>query len=218
MRCILLIIVLSFASCAKNAQPIPRAIPAPTQASAVTPVAQAVKDDAVKSAVIAERLENKVESLQKTSSGLRDELSLATAEASRLKQQKAASADELQTLWQTLNSTEQKAKALFEEIEQAKLAAEEQKQLRAITEKRMDELLKTAVARDNETVELRAQRDHLASELTRAEKIVEQAQADLSKAQMKAAVGSYLKGCIWFIAIVVIAVIAVKTISFFKPL
>ena len=128
-------------------------------------------------------------------------MTAATAEADRLRKQKAATEKELDGLWQLLNGTEARAAALFAEVESAKRIADEQKAHRVIAEKRLDELAKAAIARDNETLELRSQRDHYVSELDKAVKAHAAMQASLSAAEQKAAVGTYLKGCIWFIGI-----------------
>lgn len=192
--------VLLVASCATT-EPPPRAMPAPIQSAAVTPVVDAVRANSARSSEVSGRLESQVESLRKSTADLRQDFAAATAEASRLKAQKAASEKELDALWLILNSTEQRAKALFDEVEKAKTIADEQKAQRAVAEKRLDELAKAALARDTETLELRAQRDDLAAELDKSVKAHARMQSRLSAAEQKAAVGTYLKGCIWFIGI-----------------
>ena len=132
---------------------------------------------------------------------LRQDFASATAEAARLKAQKAASEKELDSLWILLTGTEARAKALFDEVEKAKAIADEQRAARLLAEKGLEELAKAAIARDTETLELRAQRDALANELDQAVKAHARMQVSLSKAEQKAAVGSYLKGCIWFIGV-----------------
>lgn len=197
-RFLALSIVLT--ACSPTVQP-PRAMPAPIQSAAVTPVVDAVRADSVKTSEVSGRLESQVESLRKSSADLRQNFAAATAEAARLKAQKAATEKELDGLWLILTGTEARAKALFDEVEKAKAIADEQKAQRSIAEKRLDELAKAALARDTETLELRAQRDDLAAELDKAVKAHARMQSSLSAAEQKAAVGTYLKGCIWFIGI-----------------
>lgn len=189
------------ASCSTTPDVPPRAIPEPTQTAAVSPLVDQAKADAAKGGEVSARLESKVESLQRTTADLRTGMTAATAEADRLRKQKAATEKELDGLWQLLNGTEARAAALFAEVESAKRIADEQKAHRVIAEKRLDELAKAAIARDNETLELRSQRDHYVSELDKAVKAHAAMQASLSAAEQKAAVGTYLKGCIWFIGI-----------------
>lgn len=197
----LLSLCMALFSCSSKTEAPPRAIPAPIQAAAVTPAVDAVKADATKSREISGRLEKQVETLQRTTSDLRQGFAAATAEAARLKAQKQASEKELDGLWDMLTGTEQRAKALFEEVEKAKAIADQQKAQRVVAEKRLDELAKAAIARDTETSELRTQRDHLADELDKAVKAHARMQSRLSAAEQKASVGTYLKGCIWFIGI-----------------
>lgn len=193
--------VIILASCSTAPEAPPKAIPAPTQTVAVSPLVDQAKADAAKGGEVSSRLEGKVESLQRTTGELRAGMSVATAEADRLRKQKAATEKELDGLWQLLNGTEARAAALFAEVETAKKIADEQKAHRIIAEKRLDELAKAAIARDNETLELRSQRDHYVSELDKAVKAHASMQARLSAAEQKAAVGTYLKGCIWFIGV-----------------
>lgn len=207
-----------FASCARDTPVPPRAIPAPVQSAAVSPAVDSVKADAAKTAEVSGRLEARVESLQRVTADLRTGMTSAAAEADRLRKQKAASEKELDALWKMLTNEEARAAALFAEVETAKKIADEQKAHRAIAEKRLDELAKAAIARDTETLELRAQRDHLSDELDKAGKVHADMLAKLSKAEMKAAVGSYLKGVVWFLGIVIVLVVAVRVIAFFKPL
>lgn len=217
MKTTLQFLALILVGCSTAPAP-PRAIPAPLQTAAVSPLADQAKADAAKGGEVSSRLEGKVESLQRTTADLRAGMSLATTEADRLRKQKAATEKELDALWQLLNGTEARAAALFAEVETAKKIADEQKAHRLVAEKRLDELAKAAIARDNETLELRDQRDHLASELDKAGKVHADMLAKLSKAEMKAAVGTYLKGVGWFIGIVIVLVVAVRVMAFFKPL
>lgn len=200
MKLILSILTIAIASCTHETVP-PRAIPAPLQSAAVTPAVDAVRADSAKGREISGRLETQVDALRKSSADLRQDFASATAEAARLKAQKAATEKELDGLWLILTGTEQRAKALFEEVEKAKAIADQQKAQRVVAEKRLDELAKAAIARDTETSELRTQRDHLADELDKAVKAHARMQSRLSAAEQKASVGTYLKGCIWFIGI-----------------
>lgn len=212
-------LIYMLVGCAPKAYPVPpRAIPAPRQAEAVTPLVERVRADSAKSGEVSAKLEGKVEALQRTTGELRAGMSAATAEADRLRKQKAATEKELDGLWQLLTASDEHAKRLFAEVEDAKRVADEQRGHRLLAEKRLDELAKAAIARDNETLELRDQRDHYASELDKAGKVHADMLAKLSKAEMKAAVGTYLKGVVWFIAVLIVLVIAVKVIAFFKPL
>lgn len=202
------LLALSLAACTPTPDVPPRAIPAPTQSAAVTPAVDAVKADASKSREISGRLEQQVETLRKNSRDLQHGFAAATSEAARLKAQKQASEKELDALWDMLNGTEARAKELFAEVEKAKAYADEQRDFRMVAEKRLDDLAKAAIARDNETMELRAQREHLASELARGEKINADLRSKLSAAEKKAAVGTYLKGVAWFIGIMMTLIAA----------
>lgn len=209
---------VALASCARDTPVPPRAIPAPVQSAAVSPAVDGVKADAAKTAEVSGRLEAKVESLQRATADLRTGMTAATAEADRLRKQKIASEKELDALWKMLTNEEARAAALFAEVEKAKEIADQQKAHRAIAEKRLDELAKAAIARDTETLELRAQRDHLSGELDKAGQVHADMLAKLSKAEMKAAVGSYLKGIVWFLGSLIVLVVVVKAAAFFKPL
>lgn len=212
------LIALLLVACTPTPDVPPRAIPAPIQSAAVTPAVDAVKADSAKSREISGKLEQQVETLRKNSIDLQHGFAAATSEAARLKAQKSASEKELDALWDILNGTEARAKALFAEVEKAKAFADEQRDFRVLAERRLDELAKAALARDTETLELRKQRDFLADENARAGKVIERMRADLSKAEMKAAVGTYLKGVGWFIAVCLLLLaalwVALKT---FKP-
>ena len=208
MKALTLLIAILLASCASKIEAPPRAIPAPIQSAAVTPAVDAVKADSAKSREISGKLEQQVEALRKNSIDLQHGFSVATTEAARLKAQKTASEKELDALWDMLNGTEARAKALFAEVEKAKAFADQQRDFRMIAEKRLDDLAKAAIARDTETMELRAQREHLTGELLRSDKTITRLKAELSTAERKAAVGSYLKGVGVFIGLGIIAIIA----------
>ena len=208
MKTTTLLSSLLLVACTPKPDVPPRAIPAPIQSSAVTPAVDAVKADSAKSREISGKLEQQVETLRKNSIDLQHGFSAATSEAARLKAQKQASEKELDALWDMLNGTEARAKALFAEVEKAKAFADEQRDFRLIAEKRLDDLAKAAIARDTETLELRKQRDFLADENERAGKVIEGLKVDLRRADMKAAVGSYLKGVAWFIGIVLTLIAA----------
>lgn len=210
--------VVLLASCASTTQAPPKAVPVPRQSAAVSPLVDQAKADAAKGGEVSARLESRVEALQATTSDLRQGISAATSEADRLRKQKAATEKELDGLWQMLTGAESRAAALFAEVEKAKTIADEQKSHRLLAEKGLDELAKAAIARDTETIELRDQRDHYAAELDKAGKVHADMLARLSKAEMRAAVGSYLKGIVWFIGIVIVLVVAVRVMAFFKPL
>lgn len=200
MKAYLPFLALVLAACSPTPEAPPRAIPAPIQSAAVTPAVDAVKADSVKSREISGKLEQQVETLRKNSLDLQHGFSAATSEAARLKAQKAASEKELDALWDMLNGTEARAKELFSEVEKAKAFADQQRDFRMIAEKRLDDLAKAAIARDNETLELRAQREHLAGELDSARNAIATLRENLRKAENKAAVGSYLKGIIYYLA------------------
>ena len=207
------IIGLIFASfalvgCVPKETAPPQAIIAPNQSAAVSPLVDQAKADAAKGGEVSAKLERQVETLRKNSLDLQHGFSAATNEAARLRAQKAASEKELDALWEMLNGTEARAKELFAEVEKAKAIADEQRDHRVLAEKRLDELAKAALARDTETLELRKQRDFLADENERAGKVIEGLKVDLRRADMKAAVGSYLKGVAWFIGIVLTLIAA----------
>lgn len=214
------IVVLNALTSCGNAPPVPpKAIPAPRQSVAVTPLVDRVRADAAKSGEVSAKLEGKVDDLQRTTGELRAGMSAATAEADRLRKQKAATEQELDGLWQLLTASDEHAKRLFAEVGEAKSAAEAQRQQRQLSEVRLNELAQAAIARDTETLELRDQRDHLATELNHATTVTIPKLSDqLRKAEMRAAVGQYLKGIVWVIGIVIFLIVAVKAVSFFKPL
>lgn len=135
--------------CAPKLDPIPpRAIPAPRQSEAVTPLVDRVRAEAAKSGEVSAKLEGRVEALQRTTGELRAGMSAATAEADRLRKQKAATEQELDGLWQLLTASDEHAKRLFAEVEEAKSAAEAQRQQRQLSDVRLSELAQAAVARD----------------------------------------------------------------------
>ena len=211
-------LALLLAACTPKPDVPPRAIPAPIKSTAVTPAVDAVKADSAKSREISGKLEQQVEALRKNSIDLQRGFSAATTEAARLKAQKQASEKELDALWDMLNGTEARAKALFAEVEKAKAFADEQRDFRLIAEKRLDDLAKAAIARDTETLELRAQREHLTGELATADKTITRLKSELSAAEKKAAVGGYLNGVGYFFAGIILLIVIAKIGSFFKPL
>jgi chromosome segregation ATPase len=67
-------------------------------------------------------------------------ISRATAEADRLRKQKAATEKELDSLWQMLTAENLRAAELFAEAERHRLAAAEERRLRTLAGKALDEL------------------------------------------------------------------------------
>lgn len=218
MKTILPLIAILLASCASKIEAPPRAFPAPIQSADVAPMARVVKEDASRTAAASAKLESKVAELQRSSADLRAGVGQATAEADRLRKQKAASEKELDALWQMLTGSETRAKELFAEVEKAKSYADEQMQARLLAERRVDDLIQAASGSDVEKAELRAQRDHLASELEKAGKTHAMMQSALRDAERKGAIGTFFKGLLWWVGIaaVVLAIVwmALKRLKF----
>lgn len=200
-------IVLALVGCQSTQMP-PRAVVATIQSAAVSPLVDRSKADAARTNEAASKLESKVDDLRLTTTALRAGMTAATAEAERLRDQKTASEKELQGLWELLTASDQHAKQLFAEVEKAKTIADQQKSFRLLAERNLDELAKAAIARDTETVELRAQRDQLSKDLGTAQLAYEQQAGKLATAEKRAAVGTYLKGCVWVLGISLLIIVA----------
>ena len=206
---------LAFTGCGSAPEPgIVRPTPPPV-AAPVAPVAEAVRRDAAASAIVATRLEGQVVGLQRSTANLRDGMQKALDEAARLRDAKAASEAELDALWKMLTDSNEKARNLFAEVEAARASADEQRDLRVAAEQNLISLARAASLRDAENETLRTQNADLVKSLDAAARHQAALTDKLRKAERNAALGTYVKGCVWFLGIAAVILLALKI---FKPL
>lgn len=191
--------------------PIPRAVPvnptAPSRSADVSPIVEVVRGDAAKTSVVSARLEGQVANLQKSTATLKDGMAKSLAESARLRDAKMATEAELDGLWKMLTDSNVIARQLFDEAEKARDSAAEQKELRIAAESNLVALTRHSAARDAETAALRQQHQDMSGLVNSMAKEIDAQQASLIKAEKKAAVGSYLRGGVIVIAIVLVVLL-----------
>lgn len=202
------------ASCATPTPPVAIPVPAPRQTAAVAPMVATARQEAAKTAAVAAKLETQVGSLRELSGSLSGGLKTALTEVEKLRFAKAATETELDSVWKLLTASSEEARNLFDEVEKAKAMADQHQQARILADERLVELATAAHARDAEVLELRDQRDHFASELSKAGVVHADLLEKLSKEKAKSAVGTYLKNIVLGLILAGIAIVAIKI---FKP-
>jgi hypothetical protein len=212
---VLALCALLVCSCATTAPKPPVArYTAPAAAAPVSPVAESVRADVAATGVVAARLEVQVEGLRKSADTLRTGMTTALAEVDRLRVAKTATATELDSLYTMLANSTVQVRDLFAEAESARETAASQRELRTKAETSLAALARAAAARDAEAASLRLQHADMAALVN------DQAQANtaleikLAKSEKNAALGSYVKGCIWVAAIGFLIFMALKI---YKP-
>lgn len=188
------------ASCATAPKTAP-ALPRPAEAAPVAPLVDRAQADAAAARETSAKLEGKVETLHRDAATLKTGIMAATAEADRLRKQKAATEAELDGLWRMLTNEQERAAALFREVETSKTLAEQHRQQRILAEKRLEELAKAATAADAEAATLRQQHDAMARQIEAARKTEAELSAKLAKAEKGAAVARFIKGTVALVAI-----------------
>jgi len=205
------IVFLILASCAPSAKKIPApVITPPARTAAVTPAAKATHDAITASSVASARLEGQVIGLKNTTVSLQESMDKTLAEITRLKLTKTATEKELIILQGMAEESEVKVSSLLAEVELAKTTSQEQSKLRLDSERRVEEMLNIAAIKDVEVTTLRMQASDLNNIVAKQAEEMNVINAKLSKAEKGAAVGSYFKGVIWFLAIAGVAFIAFK--------
>ncbi len=198
------------ASCAYRPPP-PGTVPtAPAKVDAVAPAVESYRRASNSSGATSAKLESQVNALSQQATSLRTGLEAATAEAQRLTQQKSATEKELNNLWLSLTTLTERNQLLEKEAAAANSTALTQQAMRAALETELDDLVSRANAKDSEAGVLRLQHADLSAEVLRLNGDITKLTAAKDKAEKSAAVGRYIKGCIWFLAIIAIAFIALK--------
>lgn len=180
---------------------IPPPPPKPIETAPVTPTVEAVKAQVAVQRATSEKLEGKVETLARTTGELRTGLAAATAEAARLRDAKTATESELDGIWRMLQAEQNRAAEMFAAADESRKLADDQRKQRIEAEKRLADLTTAAALRDSETANLRKAVEQMAKQIEAARDAEATMQASLAKAERKAAVGSYLKGIVWFLGI-----------------
>ncbi len=175
-----------------------------------------LKDQFTASAVTNQKLETQVAGLRQTTTELRGGLAEATSAADKLRQQKTATAAELDELWQRFTLLNVQARNLFEEVEAANATAETQRLARLSVEKSMSALLMDAQAKDTEVYQLETQNADLRGALKAAADKQANTDIRLKKAEAQASAGQYAKnmirGVLIFIAVLVLIFVLFKFI------
>ena len=199
-RILACLITLAFSACAPD-HIAPTPVARPVETVPITPLVEKARQEAADARETASQLSDKVDVLHDQTAKLGTGLKAATAEADRLRQQKAASEKELEGLWQMLTNEQARAAEMFRQVETSKeLAALATKQ-RMLAETRLGELTELAAARDSEVANLRLHADGLSAQIVVKDRTIKMQSGQISELERKAAVGSYLKGCIWFLGI-----------------
>ena len=217
MRNLLLILpMLCLAACGVK-PPMPGLIPtAPVHAVEVAPAVATVRADAVKSFVVAQRLENQVGELQTSATTLQGALAKSYVEAGRLRDAKSATEKDLDGLYMELGDAKALTQGLVEETATAHATAEEQAVLRVKAEADLEVLEATAAKKDAEAAMLRTQNTDLGGVVARLNANVEGMAKARDAAMKEAAVGGYLKG--WVLALGIglfVAIVGLVYVKFF---
>jgi chromosome segregation ATPase len=183
---------LAIAACAPD-QIAPPPVARPVETVPIAPLVEKARQEAADARETASQLSDKVDVLHDQTAKLGTGLKAATAEADRLRQQKAASEKELDGLWQMLTNEQSRAAALFDEVEKSKTLADQHRQQLLIAAKRIDALLVEAARADAELTALRAQHDDQAAQINQAREIEARLQDQLKKAEADAALSRTIK-------------------------
>jgi chromosome segregation ATPase len=147
-------------SCAPKAVPLPPGYqpqaPVP-QAEDAMPYVDGLRDAHALADAASAINANRSSHVARETATLRAGISKATAEADRLRKQKAATESELDGLWQLLTHENQRAVALFEEAEKARDGMAEERKLRAEANAKLAPLQRAIVDISNEAKALRLQ-------------------------------------------------------------
>lgn len=201
---LLLVLALALPSCAVR-RPVPGMIPtAPAKAAPIAPAVAAARADAAATDAVSQRLETQVAVLKRSAETLQGSLAKSFVEASRLRDQKSASEQELNGLYMSLGDSKALTQSLVDEVAVARSTADEQAALRLKAEKDRDDLFVAAAAKDAENATLRSQNTDLGATVTRLNGDVRTLSAAKEKSDKNAAVGGFLKGCVWFLAVAAI--------------
>jgi chromosome segregation ATPase len=147
-------------SCAPKAIPLPPGYqPQATvpQAEDAMPYVDGLRDAHALADAASAANQARSENVASVTATLRAGISKATAEADRLRKQKAATEAELDSLWQLLTHENERAVALFEEAEKARAGMIEERRLRAEANAKLAPLQRAIVDISNEAKALRLQ-------------------------------------------------------------
>jgi RNAse (barnase) inhibitor barstar len=102
----------------------------------------------------------RINAIQEESGRLKNSLNRALTEANRLREQKSASEEELNSLWQMLTEATQRNLFLEIEVLEAQNSAEKERKLREAAAGQLQELQELVRLKDQEAAELRGQLNH----------------------------------------------------------
>ena len=189
-------------TCCAHKAVMPALVPtAPPVAVAVVPTVTAVQKSQQTARAAGEKLESQVGKFSGDAATLRKGLQDATVEADRLRKQKSATEADLDKLWAQLNELTQRNMFLETEALEAVKTANDQRLARVEVEKQLEAALRAAEAKDAEAASLRLQNADLGQIIKDQGGKIDSLNAATKKAEANAAIGGYLKGCIWFIGI-----------------
>ena len=196
-----------------------RAPTAPPPAEHVAPMVDAAQNSEQKVRQAGERLEGRVVELSQNATALHNDMMAAVAEADKLRKQKTATEEQLTDLWRRLTEITNRNMFLEKEADDALNDANAQKLARVELEKQIGLLKKAGVAKDQENDTLTSQNGDKRLTISDQGEIINKLNARAVAAEKNAAVGSYLKGCVWvlgillFLAVLFFILIRTKLIS-----
>lgn len=198
------------ASCAPA--PAPRAIipSAPPRSAPAAPVIAAANSTQSASTAASAKLESQVNLLRQSASDLQDGMAEAVLEADRLRKQKSATEADLDGLWQKLTNLQTRNLFLEAEAETAVTYAVEQKERRAAAEQAVTDLTALTTAQEAELSSYRVKYQDLATAYHASEKSRAIADAARAAAEKQAAVGNYLRRCLFGLVALIAAYFVIK--------
>lgn len=211
MKTILALLILAAVSCAPPV--VPRAIvpTAPPRSASVSPAVEMARAAGSKAAIASDRLERQVETLKQTASALNDGMADAVLEADRLRKQKSANEVELQGLWEKLTAVKQRNLFLEVQADEAVKYAVDQKTLRLEAEASLTAVSRIAADRDAEVISLRLQRGDMTRIIHEQGEAFDAQAAQLVTAQKQAAVGGFLKWCLFGVVALCAGYLLIRT-------
>ena len=210
MSAIAAIVVLFLFSCAPA--PASRAIipAAPPRTAPAAPVIATTRATQTASATASARLESQVNTLRQSASELQDGMAEAVLEADRLRRQKSATEADLNGLWQKLTHLQTRNLFLETEAETAVTYATEQKERRAVAEQAVTDLTALTTAQEAELSSYRIQYQDITTAYQASETARATAETARAAAEKQAAVGNYLRRCLFGLVALIAAYFVIK--------
>ena len=198
------LLLFCLSSCAVK-RPAPGMIPtAPAVAAPMAPQVLIARQAADATGTVSSKLETQVQVLKQSTTTLQSSLAKSFIEATRLRDLKTATEKDLDLLAQDLGDSKALTQNLVDEVTLANTTADEQRSARLKSDAALEELTISAANKDSENSVLRSQNIDLGATVTQSNADVQVMAIALDSANKKAAVGGYLKGCIWVLAGVII--------------